>query len=694
MIFNKRFGRYRLVSKLASGGMAEVVLALKTGPERFDKLVALKCMHSHMSGDAKAVEMFYREARLGGLFRHPNLIHTLDAELIRDRHTMVMEFVPGTTLELLAERVTATTAMPVAWPLHLIAEAALGLHAAHEQQDLDGSALGIVHRDISPQNIQVGFDGSVKLFDFGVAVAATADTSEGGLAGKAAYMSPEQCRGRAVDRRSDVFALGIVLHELLTGQRLFKRDNHIQSIRAITEETPPVPSTRNGDIPAEVDALVAKALAQQPTERFASALELHKAIVAVQHRHSLFFDAAMTSKAMKRLFRAEIEELDAVVQKILSAPEPSESSVDLTQVTPHPKASGEVQVLEGDGLDAIIASAASEGPGMQVPDPSGGGAVLAPQAGAAVVDQLQRARKLNGVLAALLVLALLGVGAAFALAPNGALEPSPAPAATAPTQTVVRVESEPPGASIVIDGEAREEVTPAELITEVGTLTIGLSLEGYTATEGSVEVGAEGAAFSRRLAVDLESPYAPIGSVRVVYEPADAVVFVNGEWRGNTSPLLVESLALNREHEIRLERESFETLRLPVTLDNDEVLDLQVELAEALDLGRFIITSTPEGATVTLNGEEIGETPLDPLELPANQTYTIEVERRGYSRWRRAILLRANVDEEVAVRLSRPDGARNDRPAARPATPPPTRRTPTPRPQSGGNDDSDYQLLE
>ena len=693
MVFNKRFGRYRLVTKLASGGMAEVLLALKSGPDAFDKLVALKCMHPHMSGDSQSVDMFYREARLSGLFRHPNLIHALDAELIRDRHTMVMEFVPGATVEALAERVPSGEQLPVAWCLHILSEAALGLHAAHEQGDLDGTPLEVVHRDISPHNIQIGFDGRVKVFDFGVAVAASRGGGEGGLAGKAAYMSPEQCRGRSVDRRSDVFALGIVLHELLTGQRLYKRDNHIQSIRAITEDTPGAPSNANPEVPPELDAVVLKALAQQPDARYATALQLQKALVEVQHRHGLFFDDGAASREMQRLFRSEIEELDAVVQKILSAPELSEASVDLTNVGPRPtpESAGEVQVLEGSGLDALIADAAEQGPGMQVPDPRGQGAVLGPQAGAAVVDQLQRARRLNGLLAVTLVAALVAVAAMFARSSGADVEPEP----VAPVQAALLIETTPQGASLTLNGEDTGEVTPSEVIAPVGESTYGLTLEGYLPVEGVVDVTAEGATVSHDLAVDLESPYAPIGSVRVVYEPETAVVYVGDVRRGEQSPLLLDALALNREHEIRLEHPGYETLRLPVMVENDEVLDLQVELAEALDLGRFVITSTPQGATVSLNGEEIGRTPIDPLELPANQTYTIEVERRGYTRWRRAILLRAGVDEVVDVRLTRPEAPREERRAAPPAAPaerPAPAEAPAEAPSA--DEDSAYELLE
>lgn len=163
MIFNKRFGRFTLVKKLAMGGMAEVYLAMKRGPDRFEKLVALKKLHEHMVSDADHVSMFFQEARLGGLFDHPNLVTVYDAEEIEGRPTMVMEFVPGATVdELTARCAERSEPLPVPIAMAIVSEAAHGLHAAHTAVGLDGAPLRIVHRDVSPHNILVGWDGAVR----------------------------------------------------------------------------------------------------------------------------------------------------------------------------------------------------------------------------------------------------------------------------------------------------------------------------------------------------------------------------------------------------------------------------------------------------------------------------------------------------------------------------------------------------
>ncbi|MFT4703167.1 MAG: serine/threonine protein kinase [Bradymonadia bacterium] len=656
VIFNKRFGRYRLVKKLASGGMAEVYLALKHGPDRFDKLVALKCMHEHLGHEPEAVEMFYREARLGALFQHPNLVHVLDADSIQSRHTMAMAFVPGVTVEDLQKPGDGdATPIAVELALHIAAEVALGLHHAHEVRDLDDSVLDVVHRDISPENILVGFDGETKLCDFGVAVAARHKDKSGGLAGKTAYMSPEQCRGQNVDRRSDVFALGIVLYEMLTGERLFRRDNPIQSIRAITEDEIPLPSTRRTELSTSIDEVVMHALARRPSDRYPSAHALHQALLSTMVAKEVVVGRRALAEVVSSRFSDERDELRAVIHKVLSAPEPSESTIDLTSMS-GPSNDTTLQFDDADGLQEL-ASPVRQPRGASAPiaiDP------LAEHAHVAVANQLKRTTRLSVALA-LVAIAAVGVAAYLATQPL-----------TEQTESVVQevvvgtvnLSSTPIGAEITVDGEVRGEVTPASLPLPIGSAVIGLRRDGYVAEERRITVLAgEPIAIDVRLAVDETSPRAPIGRVRLTYEPVDATLHLDGEVLGSRSPVLVEALPLNTEHRLRLERAGYETLYLPVSLDSAEVLDMQVEMGEALDLGTFRFRGVPDGANLSINGESVAEAPLDDIELPANVTYTLELTRSGYSRWRRAVLLRPGAEQDVPVdmerRGARPAGSRD-----------------------------------
>lgn len=665
MIFNKRFGRYTLVKKLAMGGMAEVFLGLKRGPDRFEKLVALKRLHDHLSDDKEVVGMFYTEARLGGLFEHPNLVTVFDADVIDGHHTMVMEFVPGQTVEDLATRLAERgEKMPVGLSLSIIAEAADGLHQAHTARDLDGTALRIVHRDVSPQNVLIAYDGAVRVFDFGVAVAA----SKGGggqLAGKTAYMSPEQCRGKEIDARSDVFALGIVLHELLSGQSLFKRDNHIKSLRAITEDDVPAPSTLRAGITPEVDAIVLKALARNPDERYESAHALQ--IALVDHlvvTNDLVVAHEALEQLMGRLFAAEVSEIGMVIEKILLAPEQSDATIDLSTFDLR---------AEADKISGIHTAAADGGaspltPALTHPGvPLGSAGPVDGLASTAMAEQLRRAKRSNRMMAVVALLALIAAIAVFFVRP-GDTTPETAVIEEPPEVALVQVtlESDPPGARVTVDGEVRAETTPAHiLVTEGVETTVELFVEGYlphvqTLTPSSTDPGS--LRTFGEMEVDVDSENARIGGVRVVFNPADAAVHLNGELAGTGSPVVLEGLALNQEHQLRLSRDGYETLYFPVRLDSADPLEVQLDLAEALELGVINIRSRPSGASIRINDEELGETPLEALELPANQTYTIEVRRSGHRRWRRAILLRPGAEEDIVAELQ-PDGEREPEPS-------------------------------
>ena len=667
MIFNKRFGRYTLVKKLAMGGMAEVFLALKRGPDRFERLVVLKRLHEHLSDDQAVVDMFYSEARLGGLFNHENLISVFDADVIDGHHTMVMEFVPGQTVDQLAGRLAQRgRPIPVGLALSIVAEAADGLHSAHTVRDLDGTAMRIVHRDVSPHNIMVGFDGVVRVFDFGVAVAATSGGG-GQLAGKTAYMSPEQCKGKDIDARSDVFALGIVLHELLTGKPLFKRDNHIKSLRAITEDEVPAPSTVRTDVTPEVDAIVLKALARDPNQRYETAHALQLALAGhLASTNGLVVAHGALGLLVNELFEAEKSETRVVIEKILLAPETSEATIDLSTFDLKAESGSEDGIhIDAAGTSPLAPALTLETGPVDIIGPVGGPASIA------MAGQLKRARRMNSIMAFVALVALASAAAAWVFQPGASVTVGEAGPADATIEVVqFSIETEPPGARISIDGAERTETTPAQITLAEGIeAAVTLTLDGYRTHETTVVPSATDPAaqsISAELVVDRDSENAPIGELRVVFNPADAEVFLNGERTGSGSPVVLTGLALNQEHQLRLSREGFETLHFPVSLDSADPLEVQLDLSEALELGVLTITSSPSGASIRINDEELGETPLEGLELPANQTYTIEVRRSGYQRWRRAILLRPGATEEFVAELesNAPRAERAEEPAA------------------------------
>jgi serine/threonine protein kinase len=265
------FGKYELLRKIASGGMGQVFLAREHGTG-FERLVVLKLILPHLAEDEEFLDMFLEEARLVARLSHPNLITILDLTEIEGRHCLAMEYVQGEDVRRL-ERFARKQErpLPVGLVVRIIADAAAGLAYAHNARDGHGQPLQLVHRDVSPQNVLVGFDGGVKVIDFGVAKAATSgqQTATGVLKGKYPYMSPEQANGMAVDGRSDQFALGVVMWELLTGKRLFKGDTDLMTLRLVRDCQVPPPSQLNPKLPPGLDEVVLKALAPTPEGRYA-----------------------------------------------------------------------------------------------------------------------------------------------------------------------------------------------------------------------------------------------------------------------------------------------------------------------------------------------------------------------------------------------------------------------------------------
>jgi serine/threonine-protein kinase len=281
------FGRYRLLYQIASGGMATVFLARAVGPGGFDRPVAIKRIHPHLARRKHFLEMFLDEARIASRINHPNICTVFDFGAVDGTYYLAMEYLVGVPLQRLLHEVSIRPRVLASKQWHvfasrIVADAAAGLHAAHETRDDTGNLLHVVHRDVSPQNLFVTFDGVVKVVDFGVARAADRAhrTTTGTLKGKLSYMAPEHAGGQAVDRRADVWSLGVCLWEALTGRRLFKRENEMDTLLAVRSMHVKAPSEIQRGIPAELDAIVVRALERDPAERFESAREMNRALEA------------------------------------------------------------------------------------------------------------------------------------------------------------------------------------------------------------------------------------------------------------------------------------------------------------------------------------------------------------------------------------------------------------------------------
>jgi eukaryotic-like serine/threonine-protein kinase len=270
----RTLGKYKLVAEIARGGMGIVYLAMAQGPGGFHKLVVVKELKPDLVEDPAFLAMFLDEARLAARLNHPNIVQTNEVGNDGNRYFMAMDYLDGRTLDRIRRRSAAAGApFTTHMQLKVLCELLSGLEYAHKLADFDGTPLGIVHRDVSPQNVFVTFEGQVKIVDFGIAKAAdsTQETRAGVLKGKISYMAPEQARGQKVDARADVFSAGMMLWETLTGKRMWQGTSDLDILRALVASDLPRASTVNPNVPTELDDICAKAMSFDRDKRHASA---------------------------------------------------------------------------------------------------------------------------------------------------------------------------------------------------------------------------------------------------------------------------------------------------------------------------------------------------------------------------------------------------------------------------------------
>jgi eukaryotic-like serine/threonine-protein kinase len=341
---------YQILAKLATGGMAEIFLARGEGVAGVERYCVLKRILHDRASDVQFVQMFLDEARLAAQLQHPNIAQVYDIGKLGDSYFFTMEYVHGETVRALLHRAQALRRrLPITCVLTIAAGTAAGLHHAHTRHGRDGRALGIVHRDVSPSNLMVSYEGGVKVVDFGVAKAADRghETKSGTVKGKISYLSPEQCKGKRVDRRSDLFSLGICMWEMLTTDRLYKRASDFDNMNAIVTEPTPPPSSRRTDVPAEVDELVLRLLAKEPDERFQTAEELVETIEEVASRTG----SVLSSSALGRLVRELFGQRPEPWLEIESQQESGEAVTVTSEPIPR-----ELAVPAGDPVNQRLAS--------------------------------------------------------------------------------------------------------------------------------------------------------------------------------------------------------------------------------------------------------------------------------------------------------------------------------------------------
>jgi len=533
----EQFGRYILLERIAEGGMAEVFRAAVVGSAGFNKIVAIKRILPHLAKDESFVAMLVDEAKIAATLVHPNILQVMDLGDHKGVYFIAMEFVVGRSLDAVIHRAQQKgLSLPPEFCASVIRDALQGLNYAHKKTDSFGSPAGIIHRDISPQNIMVGYDGSVRLADFGIARAAerTTHTVTGSIKGKPGYMSPEQVMGRAIDHRLDIYAMGVVLHEMLCMQRMRKGGTDAQVLVVVASGAFPTFEQQGVTVDPALAQVVYKALALDPANRWADAHTFSSALDEVSRAQGWHCGPTQIAQLMQHLFAPEIER-------------ERQAQLHFAQLLKDPILDGDSLAVELDGPGGTVTRTVRHTGVSQIPpgEPLGRNAVTPMN----LTSVGGGARQPAGNRMAWLLGSLMALGLTAAAVSRFA--PGVMPGGTAPPVGVASlvVETDPPGAQVFLGGALQSGVSP--LVVKdlpVGPLEVEARMEGMAPVK---DVRILQAAETATVKLTLRAVAAAV-MVAVTSEPTGAKVTVAGTELGRT-PL---SVPINGKNAVTLILES------------------------------------------------------------------------------------------------------------------------------------------
>ena len=671
----ERFGPYELIKRIATGGMAEIFLARKAGVEGFEKFLVLKRILPHLAENEEFVQMFLHEAKVAVRLNHPNIVTVHDLGKADGAYFIAMEYIHGEDVRKLWRKSEAKRRpIPVPLVCRIVMDAAAGLSYAHRKSDAAGGPLNIIHRDVSPQNILVSFEGGVKVADFGIAKAAdqASQTRSGVLKGKYSYMSPEQASGKEIDQRTDQFALGTVLWELLVSERLFKRNTDVQTLGAVSECKVPNPWEANPRVPEDLGHICLKAMARDPDERFADLHEMHMALDDWLLANRLPSSSAHLSAYLDELYADRLaREKTEGLPVFGDGPEASSKSrgvrgskrserVDRRRTglsgkrgssggAPQTRAA---RPISGASKVPLKIDAAAE------PYPSHERTPVEQSAisGSSVSRLVNRLNSRKRTTIGVAVLAgMLGVAAELVyqtqvgsttrrptgsepVLHNGPLRPGAGAEAgnaqrPAPSKASIRLTTTPPGAAITLDATPVPERTPATLTgLPLGKHRIRLQLTGYRESTETLSLVKEGETVPLSVELAKEATES-VAELTVESRPAGADVAVDGRPVGK-APVTVQ-LAGGGRVEVEVTKAGFFAMKQTVTLGEGPLkvaFDLERRLGAVAatptgsHFGNLVVTSEP-AATVWEGSRELGPTPLK-VRLPAARHQLVLVNRQ------------------------------------------------------------------
>lgn len=688
------FGQYYLLERINVGGMAEVYKAKAFGEEGFERILAVKKILASIAEDEAFINMFIDEAKIAGQLNHPNIAQIFDLGKVDGSYFIALEYIGGKDLKTIFERARRLgEKVSVPRVCYTIMKVCEGLAHAHHKKDAQGQDLSIVHRDVSPQNVLISYEGEVKIIDFGIAKASgkTSQTQVGILKGKFSYMSPEQVRGLHVDNRSDIFSLGIVLYELLTLERLFLGDSDFDTLEKIRKVEMSPPSLYNPHIPKELEDIVLKALAKSPEDRFQTSYEFAEALERFMRNQGFYFTNKDLGGYMKEAFNADIEFENKKIEYYRSLNlQPIEANSVSNSPAPKNGASNgarsrpglswgeeemETQIFDRDEeeiseADIIIASLESkstvefdrwneefDSEPIRKPHPTEQVPSIAPRTQRnAPPPRKKRSNIIVFVIA--LVFAFLGLGAFVLLKWNK------------PAKLAVEA-SGPPAVEIWINEKLMHEgKTPHEMDLDPGPTKIELKAEGFEpyVREQVIEKGKTYNLNQTLVASVVGDPDKKEEAIALRTNPAGAKIEINGKAYPDPTPFTVKDLGPG-PYNIKLTKDGFfpETRELKTL--TAEGLDIRMKptkisltVKSEPDRGKFKIYE--KGGSKVIARGRTTETVKD---LDASKSYKVVVTRDEYDRWEDIFepgfdaeasvnaTLEKKADNKIAEVIKRPD---------------------------------------
>ncbi|MBI1910192.1 MAG: serine/threonine protein kinase [Deltaproteobacteria bacterium] len=563
----KPFGRYVLLEKLAVGGMAEIYKAKTYGVDGFEKLLAIKRILPHCAADKEFINMLVDEAKLTVLLSHANIVQVYDLGKVGDDYFISMEYINGTNMrEMMIRTSKAGEGIAEDLAVYIVSEMCKGLDYAHRKTNNDGSPLNIVHRDISPQNILISYEGEVKIVDFGIAKAAlnVSHTMAGILKGKIAYMSPEQALGKPIDNRTDIFSAGVVLYELLTGEKLYQGETQFEVLRKIRStrvNTTALPDS----IPGPLKGILVKALAYQAKDRYQTAGDFQLDLTKYLYSSHTDFSPRHLASLVQKYFAQELKERKR-----------DQSPAALDEKT------RSVIIREAAKEEIVVKREDSE-PEIE----STQGAILKEAGTAATSPSLTRKKsKIVPIGISLFVAIGLAIGGVVLFKKTGVkpktgepvTQQAPATRTTPPAETglgTLQIVTDPPGALVFLNNNPTNLVTPAILKNlYVGeNYHIKVTREKYRDMEKQVTVNSE-----QPILVEGKLQPLPLGVVEIVSNPSGAKILLNGQELGRETPARVENLELNKPYTLKLVKDQFSEWNSPVEIKGFDPVRLEAAL--------------------------------------------------------------------------------------------------------------------